>query len=88
MAVCQPSVPVLAAVALMSEDRDPNLARHDDADGRADRHAACADRRQQLAQERGADWFRRNTIMTVPFPHPGFMRQVYPGFLQLSGFMA
>ena len=42
----------------------------------------------QLAEARGTDWFRRNTIMTVPFPHPGFMRKVYPGFLQLSGFMA
>ena len=42
----------------------------------------------QLAEARGTDWFRRNTIMTVPFPHPGFMRDVYPGFLQLSGFMA
>ena len=42
----------------------------------------------QLAEARGTDWFRRNTIMSVPFPHPGFMRKVYPGFLQLSGFMA
>ena len=42
----------------------------------------------QLAEARGTEWFRRNTIMTVPFPHPGFMRKVYPGFLQLSGFMA
>ena len=42
----------------------------------------------QLAEARGTDWFRRNTIMSVPFPHPGFMRDVYPGFLQLSGFMA
>ena len=54
MAVCQPSVPVLAAVALMSEDRDPDLPRDDDADGRADRHAACADRRQHSWPRRAA----------------------------------
>jgi poly(3-hydroxybutyrate) depolymerase len=40
----------------------------------------------QLAQERGLDWFRRNCI--VPVPHLGFGRDVYPGFLQLRGFMA
>ena len=41
-----------------------------------------------LAQERGIEWFRRNCITRVPFPYPGMMREVYPGFLQLSGFMA
>src|SRR3954447_10858099 len=38
--------------------------------------------------ERGTDWFRRNAIMRVPLGHPGFGRDVYPGFLQLSGFMS
>jgi poly(3-hydroxybutyrate) depolymerase len=42
----------------------------------------------QLAEARGTDWFEHNTIMTVPFPYPGFLRKVYPGFLQLSGFMS
>ena len=41
----------------------------------------------KLAQEKGSDWFRKNVIMKVPFPHAGFMRDVYPGFLQLTGFM-
>src|SRR5438105_2885583 len=41
----------------------------------------------RLAQQRGTEWFRRNVITKVPFPHPGFMRDVYPGFLQLNGFM-
>jgi poly(3-hydroxybutyrate) depolymerase len=40
-----------------------------------------------LAEQRGIDWFRRNVITKVPFPHPGFLRDVYPGFLQLNGFM-
>ena len=42
----------------------------------------------QLAQQRGVEWFRRNCLHSVPFPYPGFGRLVYPGFLQLSGFMA
>ena len=42
----------------------------------------------QLAEESGIDWFRDNVIMQVPWPEPGFMRDVYPGFLQLSGFMS
>ena len=41
-----------------------------------------------LAEEKGIDWFRENVIMPVPWPAPGFMREVYPGFLQLSGFMS
>ncbi|MEZ5789714.1 MAG: polyhydroxyalkanoate depolymerase [Nitratireductor sp.] len=88
MAVCQPSVPVLAAVALM--------------EARKDQHAPASmtlmggpiDTREnptavnKLAEDKGIDWFRDNVIMNVPFPHPGFMRDVYPGFLQLSGFMS
>ena len=41
----------------------------------------------KLAEKRGTDWFRRNVITNVPWPSPGRGRQVYPGFLQLSGFM-
>jgi poly(3-hydroxybutyrate) depolymerase len=42
----------------------------------------------KVAETRGVDWFKRHCIVTVPFGHPGAFRQVYPGFLQLSGFMA
>jgi poly(3-hydroxybutyrate) depolymerase len=42
----------------------------------------------KLAMHRGIDWFRRNVITKVPFPHPGVMRDVYPGFLQLNGFVS
>ena len=42
----------------------------------------------KLAAERGIDWFRSHVITKVPFPHPGVMRDVYPGFLQLNGFMS
>ena len=88
MAVCQPSVPVLATVALMSEDRDPLAPRTMTLMGGPIDTRLAPTAVNQLAEARGTDWFRRNTIMSVPFPHPGFMRKVYPGFLQLSGFMA
>jgi poly(3-hydroxybutyrate) depolymerase len=42
----------------------------------------------QLAQQKPLEWFRDNVIMQVPWPQPGVMRSVYPGFLQLSGFMS
>jgi poly(3-hydroxybutyrate) depolymerase len=88
MAVCQPSVPVLATVALLSEDHDPVTPRSMTLMGGPIDTRLAPTAVNQLAEARGTDWFRRNTIMAVPFPHPGFMRKVYPGFLQLSGFMA
>jgi poly(3-hydroxybutyrate) depolymerase len=42
----------------------------------------------RVAEERGTEWFRHNVISKVPFPHPGMMRDVYPGFLQLNGFVS
>lgn len=88
MAVCQPSVPVLAAVALMSEDRHPALPATMTLMGGPIDTRLAPTAVNHIAEKRGVEWFRENTIMTVPFPHPGFMREVYPGFLQLSGFMS
>ncbi len=88
IAVCQPSVPVLAAVALM-EARGDALAPASmtlmggPIDTRRNPTAV-----NQLAQDKGIDWFRGHVVMPVPWPEPGFMRMVYPGFLQLSGFMS
>jgi poly(3-hydroxybutyrate) depolymerase len=42
----------------------------------------------ELAEKRGIQWFEQNCIVKVPPVHPGYGRDVYPGFLQLSGFMA
>lgn len=88
MAVCQPSVPVLAAVSLME-------ARGDDFEPASmTLMGGPIDTRinptsvNRLAMERDIGWFRENAIMQVPWPNPGFMREVYPGFLQLSGFMS
>jgi poly(3-hydroxybutyrate) depolymerase len=88
IAVCQPSVPVLAAVARMEADDDPFVPSSmvlmgGPIDTRSNPTAV-----NKLAEQRGTDWFRRNVITKVPFPNPGFMRDVYPGFLQLNGFMS
>jgi len=88
VAVCQPSVPVVAAVALMEADGDPNVPNSmvlmgGPIDTRVNPTVVNA-----LAEKRGTDWFRSRVITKVPFPNPGFMRDVYPGFLQLNGFVS
>jgi len=88
LGVCQPSVPVLAAVAVMEARDDPYAPATMTLMGGPIDTRVAPTAVNDLAVSKGIDWFRRNVIMQVPFPHPGFMRQVYPGFLQLSGFMS
>jgi poly(3-hydroxybutyrate) depolymerase len=88
MSVCQPTVPVLAAISLM--------AAHDEAhspltmtmmggpiDARRSPTAV-----NNLATRKPYAWFEHNVIHRVPQKYPGFMRRVYPGFLQHLGFVA
>jgi poly(3-hydroxybutyrate) depolymerase len=88
IAVCQPSVPVLAAVALM-EARGDKFAPASmtlmggPIDTRSNPTAV-----NKLAEDKGIDWFRKNVITQVPFPNAGVGRHVYPGFLQITGFMS
>ena len=88
VAVCQPSVPVLAAVARMEDEGDPCVPTSMTLMGGPIDTRRNPTAVNKLAQERGIHWFRRNVITKVPFPNPGFMRDVYPGFLQLNGFMS
>jgi poly(3-hydroxybutyrate) depolymerase len=88
IAVCQPSVPVLAAVALMEEDEDPYVPHSMVLMGGPIDTRVNPNSVNSLAATRGINWFRNNVITKVPFPHPGVMRDVYPGFLQLHGFMS
>ncbi|CEG10324.1 polyhydroxyalkanoate depolymerase, intracellular [Afipia felis] len=86
--VCQPSVPVLAAVSVMETRKDPfvpasMILMGGPIDTRRNPTAV-----NNLAAEKGMEWFRNHVISRVPFPHPGFMRDVYPGFLQLTGFVS
>jgi len=87
MAVCQPSVPVLAAVARMEEDGDPFAPATMTLMGGPIDTRINPTEVNKLAETRPLEWFERNVIMKVPYPQPGFWRSVYPGFLQLSGFM-
>ena len=88
LAVCQPAVPAFAATALMGADK--NLYRPKTLTmmgGPIDtREAPTAV--NTLATERPFGWFEQNVIATVPMIYPGAGRKVYPGFLQLAGFMA
>jgi poly(3-hydroxybutyrate) depolymerase len=88
VAVCQPSVPVLAAVSLMEADNDPDVPRSMVLMGGPIDTRINPNGVNKLAEQRGLSWFRSHVITKVPFPHPGVMRDVYPGFLQLHGFVS
>ncbi|MHB2167248.1 polyhydroxyalkanoate depolymerase [Alsobacter sp. R-9] len=88
MAVCQPSVPVIAAIARMEDEDDPRTPRSMTLMGGPIDTRRSPTQVNLLAEKRGIDWFRRHCIVKVPLPNPGFLRDVYPGFLQLAGFMA
>ncbi|MXO96626.1 polyhydroxyalkanoate depolymerase [Erythrobacter aquimaris] len=88
MAVCQPSVPVFAATAIMNRDG------HDCAPRTLTMMGGPIDTRcsptsvNDLAMERPIEWFQHNVIATVPMQYRGGGRRVYPGFMQLAGFMS
>ncbi len=88
MAVCQPSVPVIAAIARMEAEGDPATPLSMTLMGGPIDTRESPTKVNLLAQDRGTAWFKRHCIVKVPLPNSGFMRDVYPGFLQLSGFMA
>ncbi len=88
MAVCQPAVPVIAAIARMEAENDPATPYSMTLMGGPIDTRKSPTKVNLLAQDRGIEWFKQNCIVKVPLPNPGFMRDVYPGFLQLSGFMA
>jgi len=88
MSVCQPTVPVLAAVSLMAAENDPAAPRAmimmgGPIDTRRNPTAV-----NDFASGRPHSWFADKVIMRVPPNYPGFMRRVYPGFLQHASFMA
>jgi len=88
LGVCQPAVPLIAAVALMEADGDACAPASMTLMGGPIDTRRSPTAVNALAERRGVEWFRANCLQTVPFPYPGFGRRVYPGYLQLSGFMA
>lgn len=88
VAVCQPCVQALAATAVMSERKHPCTPASltlmaGPIDCRINPTAV-----NKLATDHPIEWFKQNLISTVPFPLPGWGRRVYPGFMQLTAFMA
>ena len=88
LAVCQPSVPCLAAAALMSADGNPCRPRTLTMMGGPIDTREAPTAVNTMATERPHAWFEQNVIATVPMTYPGAGREVYPGFLQLAGFMS
>ena len=87
IAVCQPAVPALVATALMAaRQQDCQPASLVLMGGPIDTRRNPT-KVNDLAASRSINWFEQNVISAVPFPHPGCMRPVYPGFMQLTGFM-
>lgn len=88
LAVCQPSVPAYAATAAMGRDRHPNRPYTLSMMGGPIDTREAPTAVNTLATERPHAWFEQNVIATVPMTYPGAGRRVYPGFLQLAGFMS
>ncbi|MEO3471776.1 polyhydroxyalkanoate depolymerase [Roseomonas sp. CAU 1739] len=88
LAVCQPSVAVLAAAALMHEDRDPLRPRSVTLMAGPIDTRLNPTRVNRLASSKPMAWFEKNLISTVPFGSRGAGRRVYPGVTQLSAFMS
>ncbi len=88
LAVCQPCVPVLAAVAVMAQDDDPAQPRSMTLMGGPIDTRESPTSVNELATEHPFMWFEDNMIHTVPYRHAGGGRKVYPGFVQLSAFMS
>ncbi|HKS88797.1 MAG TPA: polyhydroxyalkanoate depolymerase [Stellaceae bacterium] len=87
MAVCQPSVPVLAAVSLMAAANDPDRPKSMILMGGPIDPAAAPTEVNRFAESHSLAWFENTVITTVPARYPGALRRVYPGFLQLAGFI-
>jgi polyhydroxyalkanoate depolymerase len=88
LAVCQPTVAALAAVALMADDDHPaQPASMTLMAGPIDTRINPT-RVNDLAKSKPIEWFEQNLISAVPFGFAGAHRRVYPGFVQLSAFMS
>ena len=88
VSVCQPTVPVLAAISLMATRGEPQVPRTmvmmgGPIDARRSPTAV-----NNLATQKPLSWFEQNLIHRVPLKYPGYTRRVYPGFLQHLGFVA
>ena len=87
ISVCQPTVPVLAGVSLMAQAGEEIPATLTMMGGPIDARRSPTTV-NDFAHYRPLSWFEAKVIQRVPMRYPGFMRRVYPGFLQFAGFVA
>ncbi len=88
VAVCQPAVPVLAAASLMNAEADPLAPASITLIGGPIDTREAPTAVNEMAKRHDIEWFRRHVIHPAPFGTIGCMRPVYPGFLQLAGFLS
>lgn len=88
VSVCQPTVPVLAAISLMAQDNDPHAPATMTMMGGPIDSRKSPTSVNAFAKKKSYGWFERNVIQRVPAKYPGYMRRVYPGFMQYMGFVA
>lgn len=88
ISVCQPTVPVLAAISLMASANDPLLPKTMTMMGGPIDPRKSPTEVNDLATNKPYSWFENTVIYSVPPTYPGFGRKVYPGFLQHAGFVA
>jgi poly(3-hydroxybutyrate) depolymerase len=87
LAVCQPAVPAFAATAIMARDKNRWRPKTLTMMGGPIDTREAPTAVNTLATQRPHSWFQNNVVATVPMIYPGAGRKVYPGFLQLAGFM-
>ncbi len=88
LAICQPAPPVLCAVSLLAAMDDPVQPRSMTLMGGPIDIKAAKTSVTEVAAKHSMDWFRRTVIQSLPFYYPGAHRLVYPGFIQLNGFVS
>lgn len=88
ISVCQPTVPVLAAISLMATDNEANMPKTMVMMGGPIDPRKSPTQVNDLATDKPFSWFENTVIYSVPPNYPGYGRSVYPGFLQHAGFVA
>lgn len=88
ISVCQPTVPVMAGVSLMASAGEKALPKSMTMMGGPIDTRVGETQVNALAQRKSLSWFKNHVIYSVPSQYPGYLRKVYPGFLQHAGFIA
>lgn len=88
VAICQPTVQALIATAVMAEEKNPNIPKSLTLMAGPIDTSKNPTRVNQFSQKRPMSWFENVAIHTVPPGYPGQGRRVYPGFMQLGGFIS